>query len=53
VEFSLSGALLTLESDTYDNCTLLSVGPKGRAVLESLRPLLDASEYPVIEESEF
>jgi hypothetical protein len=53
VEFALHGALLTLDCDTYDNWTLLSAGPKGRAVLEALRPLLDASAYPVVEESEF
>ena len=53
VDFSLRGALLTLDYDTYDNYTLLSAGPRGRAVLEGLRPLLDAGEYPVLEESEF
>jgi hypothetical protein len=52
-EFRVDGALLTLDYDHWQSFSLLSAGPTGRAVLQSLRALLDAGEYPVLEESEF
>jgi hypothetical protein len=53
IELRVNGALLTLDFDHWDPFTLLSAGPQGRDVLQSLRPALDAAQYPVLEESEF
>ena len=49
LEFKVSGAVITLDRDSYDGFTSVSAGPRGRAVLESLRPLLDTPDHPILE----
>jgi hypothetical protein len=50
LEFKVSGAVITLDRDSYDGFTSVSAGPRGRAVLESLRPLLDTPDHPILKQ---
>ena len=50
--FRVRGARLTLEYDHWDGFVSLRADAQGRGVLQSLRARLDASEYPVLEESD-
>ena len=50
LDFKVRGAVVTLDRDIYDGFTLVSAGSRGRAVLESLRPLLDTPDHPILEQ---